>query len=131
MHFPGILHKGIFCNECRTAGLMGIRWKCAVCNDYDLCNECYMDGKHDRDHKFYRYDTFASRRFFSYYLDQRKLSVKSLQCQLIAFYIIQFKLLNVSQVDCSVVINYLRSSNNKVLTSDCRKLSVRLVTRSE
>jgi len=64
LQFSGVRHKQIYCDDCRVSGMFGFRWKCAACDDYDLCNSCYMEGKHNRDHKFYRYDTFACRRLF-------------------------------------------------------------------
>ena len=56
----GVRH--ISCDFCRQldnreSELRGIRWKCAVCYDYDLCHNCYMSDKHQLSHAFIRYDT--------------------------------------------------------------------------
>lgn len=60
------MHTGIFCDGCLGNGpLMGVRYRCSTCPDYDLCAAC-MDlhdqvntplpngNKHPRDHYFLR-----------------------------------------------------------------------------
>ncbi|OWF37152.1 E3 ubiquitin-protein ligase MIB2-like [Mizuhopecten yessoensis] len=49
------------CDTCVTVGpetksISGYRWKCVECTDFDMCNLCYMQGKHDTAHHFMRYD---------------------------------------------------------------------------
>ncbi|XP_075541784.1 uncharacterized protein LOC142575893 isoform X1 [Dermacentor variabilis] len=51
-----ILHEGIYCNACGELGILGKRWKCQLCIDFDLCTTCYMEGKHDQKHPFLRID---------------------------------------------------------------------------
>jgi len=53
----GVCHKDVYCDACAMKQLLGIRWKCAVCNDFDLCHVCYMSNKHDLSHPFVRFDT--------------------------------------------------------------------------
>jgi len=53
----GVRHKTITCDACEETGLRGIRWKCTVCDEYDLCHVCYMFDKHELSHAFIRYDT--------------------------------------------------------------------------
>ncbi|XP_020953123.1 E3 ubiquitin-protein ligase MIB2 isoform X2 [Sus scrofa] len=57
----GVRHPNIICDCCRKHGLRGMRWKCRVCFDYDLCTQCYMHNKHDLAHAFERYETAHSR----------------------------------------------------------------------
>ncbi|XP_036083463.1 E3 ubiquitin-protein ligase MIB2 isoform X4 [Rousettus aegyptiacus] len=57
----GVRHPNIICDCCKKHGLRGMRWKCAVCFDYDLCTQCYMHDKHDLAHAFERYETAHSR----------------------------------------------------------------------
>ncbi|XP_033763353.1 uncharacterized protein LOC117344636 [Pecten maximus] len=52
-----------YCDTCVKVGpaeirksISGFRWKCVECKDFDLCNLCYMLGKHDVNHRFMRYD---------------------------------------------------------------------------
>nr|BAB86856.1 skeletrophin [Mus musculus] len=53
----GIRHPNTICDCCKKHGLRGMRWKCRVCFDYDLCTQCYMHNKHDLTHAFGRYET--------------------------------------------------------------------------
>ncbi|XP_037684717.1 E3 ubiquitin-protein ligase MIB2 isoform X2 [Choloepus didactylus] len=57
----GVRHPNIVCDCCKKHGLRGMRWKCRVCFDYDLCTQCYMHNKHDLGHAFERYETAHSR----------------------------------------------------------------------
>ncbi|XP_060055844.1 E3 ubiquitin-protein ligase MIB2 isoform X2 [Erinaceus europaeus] len=57
----GVRHPNIICDCCKKHGLRGMRWKCLVCFDYDLCTQCYMHNRHDLAHAFERYETAHSR----------------------------------------------------------------------
>ncbi|VDK27928.1 unnamed protein product [Anisakis simplex] len=50
-----VVHNGVVCDECDKE-VVGIRYKCAVCDDYDLCEECERKGKHSQ-HSMIRYAT--------------------------------------------------------------------------
>ncbi|XP_056279407.1 E3 ubiquitin-protein ligase MIB2 isoform X2 [Pseudoliparis swirei] len=56
----GVRHSNIICDSCKKHGIMGMRWKCKVCFDYDLCTQCYMNNKHDLGHAFERHETAHS-----------------------------------------------------------------------
>lgn len=54
-----IRHESVFCNSCQAEQkqvqfIFGTRWKCAECNDYNLCSLCYHNDKHQLRHRFYR-----------------------------------------------------------------------------
>ncbi|XP_059177913.1 uncharacterized protein LOC131957201 isoform X1 [Physella acuta] len=49
------------CNECQV-DISGIRWRCQLCQDYDLCSSCYMTDKHDLSHPFVRVDGPSNQR---------------------------------------------------------------------
>ncbi|QDS68686.1 hypothetical protein FKW77_002636 [Venturia effusa] len=49
----GYIHRGVSCNACDTRPLRGIRWRCANCPDFDLCNDCHSVGMHSKTHIFY------------------------------------------------------------------------------
>lgn len=52
----GIKFPGINCDECGQKGIIGTRWKCSVCENFDLCDGCYHSDKHNINHRFLRYD---------------------------------------------------------------------------
>lgn len=53
----GVRHTHVNCDVCSESGMVGIRWHCEVCHDFDLCHVCYMAAKHDLQHPFSRWDT--------------------------------------------------------------------------
>jgi len=47
----GPIHIGVFCDGCKTGDpIVGNRFKCSVCENYDLCDSCHQAGIHD-EHK--------------------------------------------------------------------------------
>lgn len=44
---PGpIVHRFFLCDGCDMAPIVGTRWKCSQCPNYDLCSDCYEKGIH-------------------------------------------------------------------------------------
>lgn len=37
-------HEGVSCDLCRKSNFRGLRYKCLICYDYDLCPTCYESG---------------------------------------------------------------------------------------
>ncbi|KIJ31525.1 hypothetical protein M422DRAFT_77608, partial [Sphaerobolus stellatus SS14] len=50
------VHQGVRCDSCSWLHIDGKRYKCSVCNDYDLCEYCYGNKQHDLSHAFMRID---------------------------------------------------------------------------
>ncbi|XP_050439375.1 E3 ubiquitin-protein ligase mib1 [Adelges cooleyi] len=50
----GQRHLGSMCDTCHQQPIVGHRWKCADCPNYDLCTWCYHGDKHNTRHRFYR-----------------------------------------------------------------------------
>lgn len=47
-----VVHNAV-CDGCGDMkNIEGPRYKCATCNDYDLCADCYSRGVHDKTHPF-------------------------------------------------------------------------------
>jgi hypothetical protein len=46
------VHKGIKCNECNCQEIVGPRFKCLKCEDYNLCQKCEEETEHYIDHIF-------------------------------------------------------------------------------
>lgn len=46
------VHEGVTCDGCNTSPIVGTRYKCSVCWDYDLCDACEAKGAavHDLSH---------------------------------------------------------------------------------
>ncbi|XP_067658955.1 E3 ubiquitin-protein ligase MIB2-like isoform X2 [Haliotis asinina] len=58
-HTHSVRHTKI-CDACTENGIVGIRWKCSVCDDVDLCSVCYVTDKHDLTHPFLRIDSVGA-----------------------------------------------------------------------
>lgn len=44
------VHDGVTCDVCGASPITGVRYKCTVCHDYDLCAKCEATGQHDERH---------------------------------------------------------------------------------
>lgn len=50
----GYVHRGVSCNSCSVQPIRGIRYRCANCVDFDLCENCEALESHPRTHLFYK-----------------------------------------------------------------------------
>ena len=50
----GFIHRGVECNSCGACPIQGIRYHCANCFDYDLCETCESNQVHTKTHVFYK-----------------------------------------------------------------------------
>ena len=48
------VHRGCACNVCGIVPIRGIRYRCANCADFDLCETCESQGLHTKTHIFYK-----------------------------------------------------------------------------
>ncbi|KAK4136630.1 hypothetical protein BT67DRAFT_454424 [Trichocladium antarcticum] len=48
------VHRGCQCNGCGFSPIRGIRYRCANCVDFDLCETCESQGIHTKTHIFYK-----------------------------------------------------------------------------
>ena len=47
---PPIIHKGINCSICGKKDIVGIRYKCSMCQNFNLCEKCEENNEHDDNH---------------------------------------------------------------------------------
>jgi hypothetical protein len=47
---PTAVHTNITCDGCQVKPIVGNRYKCTICPDYDLCEKCERTGSHPVDH---------------------------------------------------------------------------------
>ena len=52
------IHNGIKCEKCNKCPIQGIRYKCTICNNYNLCETCEelnsIEKFHNQEHDFIR-----------------------------------------------------------------------------
>merc|ERR1712236_43171 len=41
-----LIHHGVTCDSCEKTPIKGYRYKCVVCDDFDLCGICEAAGRH-------------------------------------------------------------------------------------
>jgi hypothetical protein len=46
------VHNGIRCEQCGQCPILGVRWHCNNCPDFDLCSACESQPLHPRTHVF-------------------------------------------------------------------------------
>lgn len=45
-------HNGVTCDGCKTFPIVGVRYKCLQCPDFDFCEKCENSNYHDQTHVF-------------------------------------------------------------------------------
>ena len=50
-----IIHKGIICDVCGTFPIIGIRYKCLICKNFDLCEKCEKNLSNYHKHPLIKY----------------------------------------------------------------------------
>ena len=59
---PKLIHEGYKCNLCNKTPIIGLRYKCTFCYDFNLCENCYNDvlinkkSHYNNNHKFIKID---------------------------------------------------------------------------
>jgi len=44
------VHRGVSCDVCKQCPITGLRYKCTVCPDFDMCESCEGKREHPADH---------------------------------------------------------------------------------
>lgn len=50
----GYIHRGLECDGCGIMPIQGVRYRCANCLDFDLCESCEAQELHIKTHVFYK-----------------------------------------------------------------------------
>jgi len=65
-----VIHKNVICDLCGMSPIIGVRYKCAECIDYDLCESCeaieesdFSRSPHKANHTLYKMKVAASSRW--------------------------------------------------------------------
>ena len=48
------IHSGVMCDQCKKCPIIGVRFKCAICPDFDFCEECEKKFAAQHNHAFYK-----------------------------------------------------------------------------
>jgi len=54
------VHSAVRCDGCNVSPIVGARFKCSVCPDFDLCGSCEAKGCHPSDHPLIVYKVSAN-----------------------------------------------------------------------
>jgi hypothetical protein len=76
------IYDSVRCDACGMSPLVGKRYKCAICKDYDACEKCYLGNKHGGErHTFFLLQrpgaawTVAQRDLYSSVKDKLSLDI--------------------------------------------------------
>eukprot|EP01084_Bolivina_argentea_P194487 333693_1 len=59
---PIEFHWGSSCNKCKTSPIQGVRYKCCICSNYDLCTNCKsIKDIHDKSHPFIQLNIYKNK----------------------------------------------------------------------
>jgi len=47
---PVVVHEGVTCDDCGVSPIEGVRYKCTVCDNYDICDKCETKNEHPSTH---------------------------------------------------------------------------------
>ena len=75
--FQNEKHQGVKCNFCSVNPIRGLRFKCDICNDLNLCSDCYKKSKRSSLHPFTRHPVIVQFKDTSLELDDKDIELIS------------------------------------------------------
>ena len=66
-----IIHYGVKCIGCESFPIKGCRYKCAICNNFNFCEECMKKCSKNHNHPFYLYYDLKKRPIFSNFIKNK------------------------------------------------------------
>ena len=63
----GVRHVHVLCDGCGQDPIVGMRWHCLGCPNFDLCTTCYMTDQHNLHHPFERIDKTRAKGYLQLY----------------------------------------------------------------
>jgi hypothetical protein len=101
-----IVHKGIKCNQCGKKDIIGIRYKCSTCPNYNLCEDCEEDSTHDEDHIFVKIrEPVPAEKQLEEKITQSKLKLKSRD------FTVEPKVIKIKESDYISLVNVTLTNN--------------------
>jgi len=64
--YRSAVHEHVECDGCGVNPIKGFRYKCSVCENYDLCQTCEAKPIHDKTHPLIKYSTPQSPRIYNH-----------------------------------------------------------------
>ena len=77
----GAMHPHVQCDGCNQRPIIGYRFKCVVCKDYDLCAKCESRGVH-KEHDFIIIREPTTKKVNNQYMIIRVLAFLNCACDL-------------------------------------------------
>ena len=63
------VHMGVKCNRCGSNPIIGWRFKCSICENYNLCEKCEENSGYEHGHPLIKiYNSKMQKKFDDYYL---------------------------------------------------------------
>jgi hypothetical protein len=76
--FQNEKHHGVKCKFCSANTIRGLRFKCDICNDFNLCSDCYKNSRRSTSHSFNRHPVIVQFNDDSLELDEKNIELLSL-----------------------------------------------------
>ena len=56
-----IVHFGVKCDQCKKFPIVGVRYKCSICHNFDYCEDCEKKFSRTHNHAFFKTNDSSQR----------------------------------------------------------------------